>query len=176
VSRTRIPRNGWERQLGRWMRAWGLPGLESCISIEFTRRLQRSVARCSPKQFRIDLNPRLRGWQRRRLTPILCHEAAHLAVFTLYGGMAQPHGDEWAGLVRSVGYTPTTHCPVLSERVSTQREPRRPTFRFEHRCLACQQVRWSRRRVPGWRCADCVAAGLSGEMVIRDTSAGAPAE
>lgn len=159
----------WNRQLGRWMRAWGLPGLESAISIEFNPRLRRAVARCSPKQFRITLNPRLQGWLRPRLTPILCHEAAHLAAFTLYGDTTRPHGAEWAALLHAVGFTPTTHCPVLPGKSSVERNPRRSSFRYEHRCPVCQQVRWARRRMTAWRCADCVAAGLSGELQIRDS-------
>jgi SprT protein len=150
------------------MRTWGLPGLESAITIRFNPRLRRAVARCTPDRFEVTLNARLMEWDAPRLAPILCHEAAHLAAFLLYGGQVRPHGQEWAELVRAVGYTPARRCPVLPIERRPHQSSFSGAFRFEHRCAVCHQARWARRRMPHWRCADCVSAGLPGELVIRD--------
>ena len=47
---------------------------------------------------------------------------------------------------------------------------RRPS-RFLHRCPVCDFSRVAARPVRSWRCADCVAAGLGGNLVITEKRA-----
>lgn len=156
--------------LRRWTRRWGLPGLEDALSVSFSSRLRRALGRSVPSEGRIILNPSLTAAATGRLPEVLCHEAAHVAAYVLHGRVGRPHGPEWASLVRAAGFTPTVHTPAgLPQR--DQREPkagRAPRFRYEHRCPVCQSTRWARRPIPRWRCADCRAAGLEGEMHITD--------
>jgi predicted SprT family Zn-dependent metalloprotease len=156
--------NQWLR---RWAQLWGLPGLEEAVTVVFSARLSRSVARCDPTRGRIVLASGLRDAPARALRTVLCHEAAHVAAFHLHGNLPRAHGPEWAALVRAAGSRPTVR--VLSPWPAAHNQANSATtFRFEHRCPVCHNVRWAKRRVRAWRCADCVAAGLSGEMVVSD--------
>ncbi len=146
----------------RWAALGALPGLEERVAVSFDARLRRSLGRCAPKQGRITLHPALRAAPRGRLAEVLCHETAHVAAFILYGPVARPHGPEWAQLVVQAGFSPDTRGVALTPRQA--RERRR--FQYEHRCAVCQNARIARRPVPQWRCAECVAAGLSGAMTI----------
>jgi SprT protein len=151
--------------LGKWSALWGLPGLEEGIRVSFSPHMQRSLGRCAPERGRISLHPALRTAPPERLAAVLCHEAAHVAAFVLYGRSVRPHGPEWAGLVSQVGFTPATREPALeARRKALPEEPSR--LEYEHRCPVCQAVRLAKRPVPRWRCAECVAAGLNGEMTI----------
>jgi ribosomal protein L37AE/L43A len=40
------------------------------------------------------------------------------------------------------------------------------TALFAHTCPVCQFRRIARRRVPTWRCPDCYAAGLPGDLAV----------
>ncbi len=105
---------------------------------------------------------------------VLCHEAAHIAAYHLYGRNARPHGAEWAALVRAAGFSPASsfHSSQPTEReAALRRRPRHPSTRLvAHVCPVCQTERLARRVVRGWRCAECVAAGLDGHL---DTSVAA---
>ena len=61
------------RLLRRWSKRWGLPGLESAVTITLSTRLQRSLGRCRPAQGLITLRPDLAS----SFDAVLCHEAAH---------------------------------------------------------------------------------------------------
>lgn len=154
----------------KWAAVWGLPGLEGAVAVSFDARIRRSLGRCAPEQGRITLHPALRGAPRARLAEVLCHEAAHVAAFVLYGPLAKPHGPEWAQLVTRAGFSPTTRATALAPPVAKAVSSKRSRVQYEHRCSVCQAVRWALRPVPQWRCAECVDAGLSGEMVIERRS------
>jgi SprT protein len=95
---------------------------------------------------------------------VLCHELAHLAVHRLHGRSAKPHGPEWRALMQAAGYPPVTSlCRVVTDQSADRRLS---PSQFEHRCPVCQMVRLARRRVSAWRCANCVAAGLPGELIV----------
>ena len=148
------------RLFRRWSKRWGLPGLESAVTITLSTRLHRSLGRCRPAQGLITLRPDLAS----SFDAVLCHEAAHVAAFILHGRTVRPHGAEWASLVAAVGFDPVVRTRMAGAR---PRSPRPPGYRFEHRCPVCQSVRLARRRMSTWRCAECVDAGLDGGMDIQ---------
>ena len=136
------------------------------MSVSFSPRMQRSLGRCAPEFGRIGLHSALRTAPRQQLEEVLCHEAAHVAAFVLYGRSVRPHGPEWEELVSQAGFTPAIRAPSLDTRGSAPSSRRSSRLEYEHRCAVCQTVRLARRPVRRWRCAECVAAGLSGEMTI----------
>lgn len=149
-----------------WARQWRTPGLARRLVIEYSDQLRTSLARSLPSRSLIRLNPVLKLPQNARLLPeVLCHEAAHVAVFELYGAGCRPHGAEWSHLVTIAGFTPRLQLQVegYSRRINARLAPRSI---YEHRCPVCQAVRLGRRPVPRWRCADCVSSGLDGHLLI----------
>jgi predicted SprT family Zn-dependent metalloprotease len=153
---------------------WSLPDLSPTATIEFSDRMTTSLGRCVPSRRLIRLNARLRDGDDELLKEVLCHELAHLAVYVRFGRGAEPHGKEWRRLVSLAGYEPRRRAEsVLSDTAARDQvgrdEP--PTRRwasshFEHRCPVCQSVRVARTASPRWRCSECVADGLDGELVI----------
>jgi ribosomal protein L37AE/L43A len=167
----------WAKLMRPWARRWDLPGLEHALHVRFDARLRRSLGRCQPREGRISLHPSLGSAPRRSLAQALCHEAAHVAAYLLHGRHVRPHGAEWSALVSAAGYAPIRHATASTFGVSIPGSSRRQndsnhgdsrTSRLTvvHRCPVCQSVRLARRPVRGWRCAECVAAGLDGRLVI----------
>lgn len=149
-----------------WTRRWRARGLANRLVIEYSSRLRQSLARSLPSRHVIRLNPVLQRPQNVPLLPeVLCHEAAHVAVFELHGPRCRPHGPEWSRLVTMAGFTPTSRLAIDAEPRKKD-APSSPASRYVHRCPVCQMVRYARRPVPAWRCADCVAAGLDGHLLI----------
>lgn len=148
-----------------WGCIWGLPGFERDLTLRFSPRLTRSLGRCNPAAGTLTLR---QGLPEDQVPYILCHEAAHIAVFLRFGAGLKPHGPEWASLVALAGFLPTIHAP--GPKTPSSRHPASPdSFRYLHQCLVCQATRWARRPIRRWRCAECLAAGLTGEMWIMDT-------
>ena len=132
--------------------------------IEFSPRLRTSLGVCYPERRLIRLHPILAEREHAELLrEVVCHEAAHIAAEINAGGRVRPHGPEWKALVRQSGYEPRRAIPVPGFRAG-QRPPAATVY--EHRCPVCQTVRRSSRSQPRWKCADCVEAGLSGDLVI----------
>lgn len=113
----------------------------------------------------VRLNAQLRDRAPDLIREVLCHELAHLAVYLRHGAAARPHGPEWRGLVEQAGYVPRRRAPRV---LGADRAParRRMTARFEHRCPVCQAVRIARTATLRWRCAECVADGLDGDLIV----------
>jgi predicted SprT family Zn-dependent metalloprotease len=153
-------------RIGAWAALWGLPGLERRVDVRFSDRLHTSLGRCVPSRGLVRMNRRLLELQPRLLEEVLCHELAHVAVFERYGHLCRPHGPEWAALMRAAGFTPRVRARLGHdvERVVAPEPKRRPLY--EHRCPVCQAARLACRRVPQWRCAACLRAGLDGRLVI----------
>jgi hypothetical protein len=148
-----------------WGCLWGVPGFEQNLTLRFSPRLTQSLGRCNPAAGTITL--RL-GLPVDQIPYILCHEAAHVAAFLRFGSGLQPHGPEWASLVALAGFPPAVNAP--GPRTPSSRNPAQPgSFRYAHQCLVCQATRWARRPIRRWRCAECLAVGLTGEMRIMDT-------
>lgn len=158
----------------RWARTWGVPGLESRVRIELSRRMSRALGRCIPSQGIVRLNARLLDGPRDLLIEVLCHEVAHVAAHELAGRKRpRPHGHAWAGLMRAAGFPARVRMDVNSgphgaflRSLAPRSGTRRSGARYEHRCPICQVYRVARRPVRQWRCAACVRAGLDGELVI----------
>jgi predicted SprT family Zn-dependent metalloprotease len=147
-----------------WGVLWGVPDLADTVSVAFSGRLKRSLGRCRPAAGRIALQARLRH-QDELLAEVLCHEAAHVAAYRLSNNEALPHGSLWHDLVRAAGLEPRVRRSASGDEAAPP--PRRSSrFQYEHRCPICHTVRYARRPVPAWRCAECLDSGLSGELVV----------
>lgn len=174
-----VGEHDFTQRIRGWARRWGVPGLESRVIVELSTRLRRSLGRCVPAKRVVRLNARLLEAPEDLLVEVLCHEVAHVAVYELVGRKRyRPHGPEWMDLMRKAGFQPRVRMdpstlPSSLDPRHSSRDTRHSTLvtrRFEHRCPVCQAVRFARRRVPQWRCARCLRAGLDGELVITDRS------
>lgn len=155
----------FRKAVRRWAKLWGAASLVE-TTVEWSSRLSCSVGRAYPQRMLIRLHLGLREPRYASLLrEVLCHEAAHLAVFVLHGRDASLHGPEWRRLVELAGYEPCTgiHIPELIS-------PEPPPVRFEHFCPRCHAKRFAKRRQPSWRCVACRGAGLEGNLIIRPRS------
>jgi SprT protein len=126
--------------------------------------MRTTVARCYPRLRRIVLSRGALDFTAGQFRELLCHELAHLAAYDLYGTRARPHGAEWRELVASAGCSPSSHKIVRLGGTRQNPEPHKLTV--AHTCPVCQTRRLAARAVPGWRCAECRAAGLPGLLEI----------
>lgn len=168
-ARTELPipsERSLRQWIRKWSRVWRLPGLPSRIQIEFSSRLRVSLARTLLRRGVVRLSTDLLLPENVYLIPeVLCHETAHIAVRELGSTRARPHGPEWADLVRRAGFTPHTRQAVpRDESQASTRDSGRVVY--EHRCLVCHFSRSAAKPMARWRCATCVACGLSGELAI----------
>jgi predicted SprT family Zn-dependent metalloprotease len=152
------------RTLGRLGEVWELPGLPREIDVVFSERLQSRLGRATPLTGKVALHIALAGAPRALLREVLCHEAAHVAVFWRHGENRRPHGPEWAKLVREAGYEPRKTLEAALPGMSSRRVGAR---RYEHLCPVCQVIRVAKRPMARWRCQACVESGLSGSLEIR---------
>ena len=147
-----------------WEQLWNAPGLADHVSVVFSSRLSRTLGRSAPASGIVTLHASLLKGSRGRLIDVLCHETAHVATYMRHGRRARAHGREWAKLVTAAGFEPrASRRAVLKEARTPVPSDRYPVV---HVCSVCQSRRFARRAVPAWRCAECVAAGLSGELVV----------
>jgi predicted SprT family Zn-dependent metalloprotease len=163
------------RLIRAWGGIWGVPGLESSVDVRFSSRLRWSLGRCRPGSGRITLHADLRHERRSLLPEVLCHEVAHVVAYRAFGGRARPHGAEWRELVRAAGFSPSVRMAGAGRPPAPAR-PLPGVLPFEHRCPVCQMIRFAKRPVRAWRCADCLDAGLPGELIItrRGDGVGSP--
>jgi predicted SprT family Zn-dependent metalloprotease len=99
------------------------------------------------------------------LREVLCHELAHIVAHDRFGPNIQPHGNEWADLVRQAGYEPRVRLSLPDAPLLSRPLPEHPV-RYVHRCPVCQMSIESPAPQRHWRCATCRDAGLSGELTI----------
>lgn len=147
-----------------WAAEWGIPDLTDDVVVAFSSRLKVSLGRCNPATGRISLRRDLQTDRKSQLPEVLCHEVAHVAVHRIYGPHAAPHGPEWRRLVADAGFKPRVRAKGGGE--SARPSTGSGLLEVEHRCPVCQSVRYGRKAVSAWRCAECLDAGLSGELVI----------
>jgi predicted SprT family Zn-dependent metalloprotease len=163
-----LPDNGLpyriEHRLNRWLTRWETPALIGNLRVEFSPRLRRAFGRCYQEERLIRLTPSLRTSQSHLLAEILCHEAAHAAVYELYGIAAKPHGSEWEELMRVAGFEPRVRIPVVVRSGETGDEGR---VVWLHHCPNCEKSRHAMRPMHRWRCRTCVEDGSEGRLVIR---------
>lgn len=154
-----------QRRLDRWLERWGTPELASSLRIEFSPRLRRAFGRCYQDERLIRLTPSLLDTQSHLLAEILCHEAAHAAVYELHGAQARPHGEEWEEMMRAAGFEPRVRIPVVVRSVA--REAARDRVVYLHRCPVCELSRNAARPMHDWRCRTCVGTRSQGQLVIQ---------
>ncbi|MBK9410115.1 MAG: SprT-like domain-containing protein [Gemmatimonadetes bacterium] len=140
--------------------------IETCrdVEIRFSPRLKRALGRWYPGTAKISLHHALQSADRALLAEVVGHELAHLVARARFGRV-RPHGAEWRTLMTQAGLDPRTSMPLPATAVQRP-APRKATTSYHHRCPVCQSQRTARRPVSRWRCAECVAAGLSGELVV----------
>ena len=150
--------------LRRLARSWDAPELAGEIICEWSTRLRCALGRAYPERNLIRFSLLLKD---AKYAPyfdeVVCHEAAHLAVFLIYGSKAASHGPEWEELVRRAGYDPR----VSHETDSLANAPNDACVRYEHVCPVCQTKRTANHPQPKWRCVACQNAGLVGALVIQ---------
>lgn len=142
---------------------WGIEQIENEIQVEFSTRMTRSLGRTQPHKRVIRLNSKLCSSLSGYLEEVLCHELAHIATVYKYGGSPLPHGKEWQSLVRMAGYEPSVRMQIDSDF-----PPKNHLKRFRHQCPVCHSVRVARVPMKRWRCSECVASGLSGELEVEE--------
>lgn len=172
-------------QLEAWTALWSCPGLAPALDVRFTTRLRTSLGRCFPERREIRLASYLLDGPRPLLEEVLCHEAAHAAVFALHGGRRRPrgprpygprphgprpHGPEWKRLMRLAGFAPRVRIPA-AEMADLPAPAQRARVVWDHRCPLGHARRLAGRPVRQWRCAACRQAGLPGTLVIERTTA-----
>lgn len=145
-------------------RLWSRASLADSVSIRFSSRLSKTWARTNLSTNTITLASELRG-DCERLNDVLCHELAHVVSHERVGRAEGPHGPTWRRLVLDAGGDPSVR---LADRNATITKANGTPRRFLHRCPVCDFSRIARRPIPAWRCADCVAAGLSGELIVTE--------
>ncbi len=158
-------RRSIRRTLKRLGNLWVLPELEQRVDISFNRRLRSQWGQTTPTTGKITLHADLENAPRALLREVLCHEAAHVAVYWLHGTSVRPHGDEWANLVRRAGYIPLTKLPAKMDKPLSQ--VHNTARRYEHLCPVCQVVRIAGRPMRRWRCQTCIDSDLPGNLEIQ---------
>jgi len=160
----RVPTSS-DAWLSAWGIAWGITDLPSRVRIEYSYRLRRSLGRCFPAQGFIRLHHGLQDVQEAVLREVICHEAAHIATWTLYEGRSKSHGSEWRDLMLRAGYQPRARWvdPLLSQVIWSKSTPIKL---YDHRCPVCGAHWVARKRVTYWRCGECRDAGLEGLLEI----------
>lgn len=145
-------------------RLWSRPSLAETVSIRFSSRLSKTWARTNLSTNTVTLASELSG-DRERLNDVLCHELAHVVSHERVGRAEGPHGPTWRRLVLDAGGDPSVR---LADRNAATTKATGVPRRFLHRCPVCDFSRIARRPISAWRCADCVAAGLSGELIVTE--------
>lgn len=148
--------------LSDWGGAWGLPDLPTTTSVRFSGRMTRSFGNAVPAAGRITVAARLLDGDRQLLHEVLCHEAAHVAVFRLHGRRVAPHGPQWRGLMAAAGFRPRVTLPADPGAAPYRPQPRR----YVHECPVCGARRAAVRSMSQWRCARCRARGRRGRLRI----------
>jgi predicted SprT family Zn-dependent metalloprotease len=154
------------RALLRLARLWEAPLIRT-VSVEQRPCLRTTLGRYRPRTRTVELSPR--AWASPEWPEILAHEAAHAAAGENPAARGQPpHGPEWRRLMALAGY-PEARGARWRGCLPSARAPGGPkpaSARYLHTCTVCDFHRTARRPMRAWRCAACVAAGLSGELEI----------
>jgi predicted SprT family Zn-dependent metalloprotease len=135
------------------------------VTVVLNPRLRTTVARYLPRGKRLEVSTT--AARARHPERVLVHELAHAAAVRLHGPGVKPHGKEWAALVEAAeraGLTTRTRRLTVTKPKAPKANP--TTARFAHTCPVCQVRRIAKRRVTTWRCPDCHANGLPGDLVI----------
>lgn len=118
--------------LHAWCALWKTEGLVAEMSISLSRRMTSSLGRAHYRRKHIGLQHALIDpCAADLLREVLCHEAAHLAAYELYGSKIRPHGREWRTLLASAGFPPrvTIDSKSLPQNFRVKSARRRRTRR-----------------------------------------------
>ena len=146
-----------------WAALWKLPQLQNRVTLHLNPRLRTTIARWVIDSSGVEVSTRFFALRDQR--QILCHELAHAAAVMKYGRAVRSHGPEWCRLIRMAGFEPHARRAPDRPRGTVARRALTPSS-YEHRCTVCQAIRYAKRPVKNWRCAECVGAGLSGKLTI----------
>lgn len=164
-----VPTGALARTIRRWSSKWGVSDLTNTLSFRLNGRLRRTLARWVIRDECVELSPRFFG-SVAEARAILCHELAHAAAVKKYGHQIRAHGREWSGLVLAAGFEPRAYN--LKGRVPAVIHAVRRGQSYEHRCPVCHAVRYARKPVRAWRCAECVQLGLAGYLSVTHAVSG----
>ena len=95
-----------------WFVLWGVEDSDSPVEIRVSTRMTRSIGSADGRRNRMTLAVWLFNQPEEIVNEVVCHEAAHLAVFRSYGTEPKPHGREWRTLMRHAGFPPRTRLEV----------------------------------------------------------------
>ena len=155
-----------QEALGNWTRISCYPSNAPAIRYEITERLSRSLGRCKQREALIWLNRILLMRQNRQvLFETLCHEAAHIAAYYLYGARAKPHGPEWQSLLKLAGLEPRTAINA-GDAIGLNEPSHRAGTLYQYHCPTCGMLHRARFRTSMLRCRGCVDAGRSGVLTV----------
>ncbi len=156
---------GFEAELARLARLWGVSGLPERSRIEFSSRLRRSLGLCYPQRDLIRLNPvLLKSGNRDILDETLAHEAAHLVVYWRHGRRVRPHGRQWKELMRLAGLP--ARATILHSKIKALPPVRRTRYLYRHRCQDCGNIFNAGRTDGRWRCSSCLRWGRGGVLKV----------
>lgn len=150
-------------EIARYAELWSFPELEEIVSMHFSPQLKKSWARTNLRTGTITIAASLRE-NDDLLQQVICHELAHVVAFRRRGRTERPHGPDWQRLMLSAGHAPSLRLPPKEVLLNGSRQ----VHRFVHRCSVCGFTRRARKRMTQWRCADCVAAGLDGQLLVSE--------
>ena len=160
-----------KQKIQHWGGLWELPNLPGLFALQFSSRLRITLGKCLPRKGIIRMNVLLLDDSLELFYEVLCHEAAHIAVYHLHDVYCRPHGPEWASLVRAAGYDPRPRFrllhPAIIRTLSNSVKPL-----YIHRCPVCQMMRVAARPMRRWRCLKCVESGLDGHLEIATMPSG----
>lgn len=107
------------------MAVWGLRSMADEIEVRINTRMTRSLGNARPVEKRVTLAAWLMTRPEELICEVLCHEAAHIAVFTLHGRGCRPHGKEWKDLMVRAGFEPRVRIDVPDAPRPRRRRRRR---------------------------------------------------
>lgn len=146
-----------------WAVLWNVPGLPGFARVSYDSNLRKSAGRSKPATGEIRLNPAFLSVHPEEFTETLCHEAAHLATYLLYGRNVRPHGQEWADLMTRAGFQPNRVCRTSFAVPSPAKGPR---TLYLHRCPECHYVKRDRSARVRWACPQCLERGRNVPLEI----------
>lgn len=110
---------------------WRVP--DRAVDVAWNGRLRTCAGRAFVEHGRIELNPNVLGPVPEEVDGVLVHEAAHVAVWRLFGAAGQAHGRHWRALMRLAGQAPE----VTHELAIPKRRRARRRFSYLRICDAC---------------------------------------
>lgn len=128
------------KSLEMWLSLWQMDGFASRIELKLSNRMTRTIGSANLTKNRITLAAWLFNQPQLIIDEVLCHEAAHLAVFALNGNNCRPHGREWQALMRRAGFIPRVRIPLPNPPPLPARRRRSRKTPFGR--VAAALIRW----------------------------------